>query len=58
MAPFLTMRETLQVHELLEDLQAAYHAGQEHFLGAVVTTRQGDSPGEPYWVSISTQQDF
>lgn len=40
----------LQVQELLSDLQAAYESGQEHFLGAIVTTRQGDSPGEPYWV--------
>ncbi|KAF8068268.1 hypothetical protein HT031_001955 [Scenedesmus sp. PABB004] len=44
-----------QVHELLSDLHAAYVSGQEHFLGAVVTTRQGDAPGEPYWV-IDGQQ--
>lgn len=42
----------LQVHELLSDLRHAYVTGQEHFLGAVVTTRQGDSPSGsgPYWV--------
>jgi hypothetical protein len=40
-----------QVQELLSDLQQAFAAGQEHFLGAIVTTRRGESPGEPYWVS-------
>lgn len=41
----------LQVQELLSDLQQAFAAGQEHFLGALVTTRRGEAAGEPYWVS-------
>jgi hypothetical protein len=40
----------LQVQELLSDLQQAFTSGQEHFLGAVVTTRRGEAAGEPYWV--------
>lgn len=39
-----------QVQELLSDLQQAFDSGQEHFLGAIVTTRRGESAGEPYWV--------
>lgn len=41
----------LQVQELLSDLQQAFAGGQEHFLGALVTTRRGEAAGEPYWVS-------
>eukprot|EP00775_Hariotina_reticulata_P010010 gene10010-10164_t len=44
-----------QVHELLSDLHQAYTSGTEHFLGAIVTTRQGGAPGAPYWV-IDGQQ--
>jgi hypothetical protein len=43
----------VQVQELLSDLQQAFAANQEHFLGAVVTTRSGEAAGEPYWVSFT-----
>lgn len=42
----------LQVQELLSDLQQAFASGQEHFLGAIVTTRRGEAAGEPYWVRV------
>jgi hypothetical protein len=42
----------LQVQELLSDLQQAFAAGHEHFLGAIVTTRSSEAPGEPYWVRL------
>lgn len=47
---------TLQVQELLSDLQQAFASGQEHFLGAIVTTRSGEAAGEPYWVRMRGSQ--
>ena len=44
-----------QAYELLTDLQAAFAAGQEYFLGAIVTTRPAGGVTAPYQV-IDGQQ--
>ena len=41
---------TKQVYELIQDLVTAYRAGQEYFLGAIVTTKTEDTRGAPYQV--------
>jgi len=46
---------TKQVYELTEDFLKAYHAKQEYFLGAIVTTRSAHGTAVPYQV-IDGQQ--